>query len=360
MQKIVVANEKLVKELYFVYQKKALTSLQKQWPRYYADYHIERGDPTEAQSLTIAPQLSARCGGPLFFERRGNMMAGYVRLHRDITAGDLWLLEPFTKAQAWVDLFLKANWKPGVLSVRGNIVEVDRGQIGWSELTMSSRWKWSKGKVRRFLSYLEKTGNIVQQKSTITTLITICNYELYQADDTTEGRQTVQQTVQQKDSRRYTIEKGEEGKELSLVLKTEDSAPVGTGGKVKKDDVVESIYAAYPRKVAKGNAVKAIKKALTLTTPEELLSAVKAYALTRVGEDPQFTPHPASWFNGQRWLDVADKMGVDLSGMSDPDFWAYYNPFRVALNCPSLNGAGPSRKDAEKYLTNYLKQKKSV
>ena len=124
---------------------------------------------------------------------------GWVRLHRKIENNFLWFLEPFTKAQAWIDLFLNANHQDSKIDVRGNIIEIKKGQIGWSELTMCKRWKWSKGKVRRFLKLLETEQQIIQQKDRyITTIITIINYDDYQKDI-----KTVQQTVQQKDSRQY-------------------------------------------------------------------------------------------------------------------------------------------------------------
>jgi len=125
---------------------------------------------------------------------------GWVRLHRKIDESELWFLEPFTKAQAWVDLFLNANHKDGSISIRGNIIDIKRGQIGWSELTMAKRWTWSKGKVRRFLKWLETKQQTIQQKSSLTTVITILNYEEHQQDDTTDD--TAER--QQKDSRRYT------------------------------------------------------------------------------------------------------------------------------------------------------------
>ena len=125
-------------------------------------------------------------------------------LHRAINDNKLWLLEPFTKAQAWIDLFMNANWKDKTMSIRGNIIEVKRGQLGWSELTLAKRWRWSRDKVRRFLSYLEKEGNIRQQKTHLTSIITICNYELYQSDNEKTIQQIRQQTIQQKDNRKTT------------------------------------------------------------------------------------------------------------------------------------------------------------
>ncbi|NTU49546.1 MAG: hypothetical protein HGA87_01385 [Desulfobulbaceae bacterium] len=140
-------------------------------------------------------------------------MSDWIKLHRSLNDNPLWLLEPFTKAQAWVDLCLNANWKNGSFSVRGNIVDVGRGQIGWSELTMADRWKWSRDKVRRFLSYLERSGNIRQQKTHITSIITICNYSVYQGDDATDKTTDKTTEKQQKNNRRDTIEEGKEGKE---------------------------------------------------------------------------------------------------------------------------------------------------
>lgn len=124
---------------------------------------------------------------------------GWVRLHRKISDNSLWFLEPFTRAQAWIDLFLNANHTEGIVSIRGNIIHLKRGQLAWSELTMAKRWTWSKNRVRRFLKLLETEQQIIQRKDRyITTIITILNYEKHQ-NDTTDG--TAER--QQKDSRRY-------------------------------------------------------------------------------------------------------------------------------------------------------------
>ena len=113
-------------------------------------------------------------------------------------------METFSKAQAWIDLILNANHKDNKMSIRGNVIDVNRGQIGWSELTMMARWKWSRNKVRGFLLLLEKQEQIVQQKTSLTTVITILYYDQYQYEGTAEGTAEGQQKVQQKDSRRYT------------------------------------------------------------------------------------------------------------------------------------------------------------
>lgn len=130
-------------------------------------------------------------------------MTGWFKTDRSLFDHEFWLAEPFTKAQAWIDLYGNARHTPGSFEVRGQEVPLERGQLGWSELTMSKRWKWSRGKVRRYLGTLTRKQMIVQQTSILTTVITICNYERFQyhekisdttngtADRTTDGQQTV-------------------------------------------------------------------------------------------------------------------------------------------------------------------------
>lgn len=124
------------------------------------------------------------------------MQNGWVKLHRQITENSLWFSEPFTKGQAWIDLILNANHEDGSFWIRGIEIKLKRGQIGWSQLTMSTRWKWSRNKVRRFLNWLESEQQIKQQNSAKTSIITLLNYDKYQ--------NTEQQTEQQKDNRRNT------------------------------------------------------------------------------------------------------------------------------------------------------------
>ena len=132
------------------------------------------------------------------------MAEGWVKLHRTLTDSPIWKLEKFTRGQAWVDIFLNANHTDGYMNIRGNIIPIKRTQLGWSELTMSKRWRWSRGKVRRFLSWLENEGKIVQQKNRLTTILTICNYERYQGNDTTDSTADSTADGQQTDSRRYS------------------------------------------------------------------------------------------------------------------------------------------------------------
>lgn len=114
-------------------------------------------------------------------------MSGWVKLHRSIQEHWLWSDEPFSKGQAWVDLIMKANHKARKINIKGTIISLEIGQQARSERTLSNDWKWSRGKVRRFLKALENNEMIVHQTVPVTSIISICNYSTYQTCSTSDS-----------------------------------------------------------------------------------------------------------------------------------------------------------------------------
>jgi len=112
------------------------------------------------------------------FEPRSN----YFIVNRSLLQSDRWLTEPFTRGQAWVDMFGLANHRDGYIRVRGHRVDVKRGQLAYSQDRLARRWQWSRGKIKRFLNELEKEADIVQQTDSKITLITICKYNFWQGE----------------------------------------------------------------------------------------------------------------------------------------------------------------------------------
>ena len=123
-------------------------------------------------------------------------MEGWIKLHRKLSENHLWQCEPFTRGQAWVDLLMLANHTYGFFYLRDHKIEVERGQVGWSVLKLSIRWKWSRKKTQKYLNDLEKGQQIIQHKNNSTSIISIINYEEYQ-----EKEQLIEQ---QKDNRKTT------------------------------------------------------------------------------------------------------------------------------------------------------------
>jgi hypothetical protein len=69
------------------------------------------------------------------------------------------------------------------------------------------------------------------------------------------------------------------------------------------------IYRAYPRRVARPVALRAIEKALREVPFEDLLAVTKRYAeaYADAGSPRKYTPHPATWFNQARYDDDAEE-----------------------------------------------------
>jgi hypothetical protein len=121
---------------------------------------------------------------------------------RKLLESDLWLNEPFTRAQAWIDLIGLARWRNGHARINGAKIVVNRGELCWSQMQLAKRWKWSRGKVIRFLNELETEQQIVQRKQGQTVVISLLNFDRYQFGGTTNGttdeRPTGQQTIRER------------------------------------------------------------------------------------------------------------------------------------------------------------------
>lgn len=71
----------------------------------------------------------------------------------------------------------------------------------------------------------------------------------------------------------------------------------------KEMDGFHEFWAVVPRKVAKGAAAKAYRSALRQADARTILDGMIRYAESRVGQDAQYTVHPATWLNSGRWTD---------------------------------------------------------
>jgi hypothetical protein len=107
-------------------------------------------------------------------------MQGWISIHRQIMENEFWFAERFTKAQAWIDLLLLANHKPATIFIRGNEINLIKGELAYSQLSLAERWKWNFKTVKKFLESLIKRGMIKVSGGNVTTVITILNYQKYQ------------------------------------------------------------------------------------------------------------------------------------------------------------------------------------
>lgn len=123
------------------------------------------------------------------------MKDGYIKLHRKLFESKMWLDEPFTIGQAWVDLIAMANYADKDNFYRGAAQHIKRGQIMTSKEYLANRWKWSEGRVRRYLRSLEVLKMVQIDSTRRGTLITIENYGVYQDVRRTGKRTEDEQTA---------------------------------------------------------------------------------------------------------------------------------------------------------------------
>ena len=107
---------------------------------------------------------------------------GFFLVHRSIEDHWLWKSEKFSRGQAWVDLILLAQHSDTTLMKRGIAVNLRRGEVGAGIVWLSERWRWSPGRVRRFLRALEMDHQISVTKNKLGTVIEVLNYDRYQGN----------------------------------------------------------------------------------------------------------------------------------------------------------------------------------
>jgi hypothetical protein len=114
-------------------------------------------------------------------------MSGWIKIHRSIT--NHWLYSEkrvYSKLEAWYDMLIAVNYSDSKTLIKGKLYEVKRGQSIMSLDSWAKRWSWDKSKVRRFLNTLQNDNMIELKSDTITTQLTICNYESYQGERNTD------------------------------------------------------------------------------------------------------------------------------------------------------------------------------
>lgn len=90
---------------------------------------------------------------------------------------------------------------------------------------------------------------------------------------------------------------------------TDNTSSLRSDVSVKPDfesEFEQQFWPAYPRRVGKGQALKAFRAARKQNDLETIMAGVRRYASSRQGQNPEFTKHASTWLNGQCWLDEAD------------------------------------------------------
>ena len=115
------------------------------------------------------------------------MDQGYIKLHRKFFENTLWK-EPreYSRAEAWLDLIQSARFDSSQVMLNGRAIEVRMSEVVASRRYLEKRWGWGSTKVNNFLDYLKKNQMITTKQTSGQTIITLCNYECYNGEQTTK------------------------------------------------------------------------------------------------------------------------------------------------------------------------------
>lgn len=115
-------------------------------------------------------------------------MSGWMKLHRSLSEHWIWDFKNPDKAMAWIDLLMLSRHSDGQIMIKGRVVNIGRGQVALSQVSLQKRWKWSQNKVKRFLLVLTNNDMITLKTNDLTTIITICNFDTFQSDERLDER----------------------------------------------------------------------------------------------------------------------------------------------------------------------------
>jgi len=113
-------------------------------------------------------------------------LSNFIPISRTLFKHPFWLEQrSYSRFEAWLDMLAMARYEHSDFKtlIGNNIIVYNRGQLLASLRYLAARWKWSKCKVDNFMKLLEHEGMITRKTVTTTgnTVITICNYDVYNA-----------------------------------------------------------------------------------------------------------------------------------------------------------------------------------
>jgi len=206
------------------------------------------------------------------------MNNGWIKIHRQIRDNWVWKKPEFLKA--WIDLIMLMYYENTKVVINGYVHEIKRGERDLSYRYLAKRWGWSHGKIKRFLSLMQKDEMICLKNGTGQTVVSVCNYETYQvAENKTERKRNASGT------------EAERSKEVKEV----------------KEDIIDvqfdEFWQLYPKKVGKKPAHNKYNIALKKTGHENIINSLKTHLKSWNGTAAEYIPHATTWLNQERWND---------------------------------------------------------
>ena len=112
---------------------------------------------------------------------------GYIKFYRSTLKHPFFRRSEMSEMEAWLWLLSHAAWKPHKARVGDFFVELERGEVLAAVRHLAMEWRWSKGKVERFVTRLKNEGMVGTRSGTGVTVISISKYNEYQGDEDESG-----------------------------------------------------------------------------------------------------------------------------------------------------------------------------
>lgn len=156
------------------------------------------------------------------------------------------------EASIWNYLYQNAFWEDGIKNINGHIFELERGQIVVTISYLTKGFCMSKSKIQTVLQKLEKHGMIRIKSGNRGSVITICNYSLYQEFEKPIGNEIGNRS---ETDRKHARNNKKEGKNLKKGKK-EIILPIGV------DENIWNEFIKIRKKLKAQNTEFAIKQLL--------------------------------------------------------------------------------------------------
>lgn len=215
------------------------------------------------------------------------MNNGFIKLHRKLEDWEWYTAE--NHVHVFLHLIMKANYKAG----RWRGIEYKRGDVLTSLGKIAAETGLSVRNVRTILKHLEMTGEVTRQVTRQMTHLTISGYDTYQGRESSSDTPSDTPTDTQVTLKRHASDnkqegqEGQEGKEVSPT---------------KPPEGFERFWKAYPKRISRGVALTAFRKAIKIATVDEIIAGIAVSPQT-TREEAQYIPAAGPWLNGQGWLD---------------------------------------------------------
>ena len=181
-------------------------------------------------------------------------MKGFYRMARGWMKNEVFKRERHTEREAWIWLIEEAAFRPRTKRIGAYVAQLDRGQIATSLRFLATAWGWKKDRVRRFLTRLANDSMLSRkcaENATPYTLITLCNYDIYQLAHDGDATATRQQRDSDATNEKELKEVKEESHTPPNTLTDEISQAVALW-----NALADECGLSKPRKITKDRQVK--------------------------------------------------------------------------------------------------------